>query len=172
MANKSLKVTFLPCQSIVKHFSQITLLLIRKWQTVQEWHERYHCDIWRDFFSLCDVYLITIFFCCVYMLPCFPKIQKVFDHEWTVFGKVHKYSTIQILRNHPQKKSLSLNSNHRLQASIILHFREKSNERKPGEELSKRDCTSPIWTIVGNLHGISVTRWVKVLLTYNFGKML
>ena len=29
-----------------------------------------------NFFSLCDVYLITIFFCCVYMLPCFPKIQK------------------------------------------------------------------------------------------------
>ena len=136
-------------------------LLIQKWQTVREWHERYHCDIWREFFlSLWCLSYHDFLLLCVYA-SMLPQNSKSFWPWMNGFWK-SKYSTIQILRNHPQKKILSLRSNHRLQALMILHFRRKSTERKPAKELSKRDCTSPIWAIVGNLHGISVTRWVKL----------
>ena len=136
-------------------------LVIQKWQTVREWHERYHCDIWREFFlSLWCLSYHDFLLLCVYA-SMLPQNSKSFWPWMNGFWK-SKYSTIQILRNHPQKKILSLRSNHRLQALMILHFREKSTERKPAKELSKRDCTSPIWAIVGNLHGISVTRWVKL----------
>ena len=120
-------------------------------------------------FSLFVMFILSRFssVVCVYA-SMLPQNSKSFWPWMNGFWK-SKYSTIQILRNHPQKKILSLRSNHRLQALMILHFREKSTERKPAKELSKRDCTSPIWAIVGNLHGISVTRWVKLWesATYN-----
>ena len=114
-------------------------------------------------FSLFVMFILSRFSSVVCI--CFHASPK-FKNFWpwmNGFWK-SKYSTIQILRNHPQKKILSLKevNNHGLQALMILHFREKSNEGKPAKELSKRDCTSPIWAIVGNLHGISVTRWVKL----------
>ena len=126
-------------------------------------------------FSLFVMFILSRFssVVCVYA-SMLPQNSKSFWPWKNGFGKVSAARPKFFEINNHKRKFCPLKevNNHGLQALMILHFREKSTERKPAKELSKRDCTSPIWAIVGNLHGISVTRWGKVLLAYNFGKMV
>ena len=156
-----MKLSFSTCQSMVKYFSQIVLVAYSKMTNRSRVTWKIPLRHLKRIFSLFVMFILSRFSSVVCI--CFHASPK-FKNFWpwmNGFWK-SKYSTIQILRNHPQKKILSLWSNHRLQALMILHFRGKSTEGKPAKELSKHDCTSPIWAIVGNLHGISVTRWVKL----------